>query len=108
MRPAAIALLLALAVAPSAAQAGPNCVDRQGDMIRCGAPGAMPVGWSLPPEAARARLAARDDGPAPRQLLGLACLVGGLLALLALMPDFQGRWDRQEGEDESQQGRKRR
>lgn len=95
----AAALAVALILVPMSALAGPSCVDRQGEMIRCGTPGAMPVGWSPPPEQARARLAARGDDIGPGKLIGLACFVGGLLALFLLMPDFQGRWDRQEEED---------
>jgi len=37
------------------------------------------------------------------EALILVCLVGGLFALIALMPDFQGSardgWDRQEDDD---------
>lgn len=95
----AAALAVALILVPMSALAGPSCVDRQGEMIRCGTPGAMPVGWSPPPDQARARLAARSDDIGPGKLIGLACFVGGLLALFLLMPDFQGRWDRQEEED---------
>ena len=29
-------------------------------------------------------------------LFGLACILGGLFALIALMPPFDGEWDRQE------------
>jgi hypothetical protein len=97
VRPAALVLALTLIAAP-AAVAGPSCVDRQGDMIRCGTPGAMPVGWSPPPEQQRARLAARQPDLNGRQILGLVCLLGGLFALIALLPDFDGHWDREEGD----------
>jgi hypothetical protein len=37
------------------------------------------------------------------EILAVVCLVGGLFALIALMPDFQGGksvdWDRQEDDD---------
>jgi hypothetical protein len=112
VRAAAFALALSL-VAPTlalpvAALAGPNCVDRQGEMIRCGAPRAMPVGWSPPPDEALARLAARSDGLDAGQLIGLVCVLGGLFALFALLPDFDGGWDRQEDDakDEPKQGRR--
>ena len=112
MRAAAFALALSLVAPtlalPAAALAGPNCIDRQGEMIRCGAPRAMPVGWSLPPDEERARLAARAPDLSVRQLVGLICVIGGLFALFALLPDFDGGWDRQEDEakDEPKQGRR--
>ena len=86
-------------LAATAAQAGPSCVDRHGDMIRCGTPGAMPVGWDLP----RAERIAHDDRVSSqldgRALFGLVCFVGGLFALFALLPDFEQAWDGQEGDD---------
>lgn len=100
MKPAALGLVILAMSAAAPAVAAPSCLDRQGDTVRCGTPGAMPVGWRLSPDAARARLAARDDAAPPGRLFGLAAVVGGLLTLLALLPDFQGRWDRQEDEDE--------
>jgi hypothetical protein len=30
------------------------------------------------------------------QLFGLACVLGGFFALIALMPRFDGEWDHQE------------
>ena len=71
-----------LFVAPQAS-AGPACWDRNGDPIRCGAPGAMPVGWSPP----------RDQHAAPPQyenLLKAACIIGALLCVIALLPEFDG------------------
>ena len=101
------ATLLSLAL-PASAIAGPSCIDRQGEMIRCGTPRAMPVGWSLPPAEARARLAARGDGLDVRQLVGLLCVLGGLFTLFALLPDFDGAWDQQEDDakDGREQGRR--
>ena len=106
LRVPAWAVALALLAAPVSAVAGPTCLDHQGEMIRCGTPGAMPVGWTPPPDQERARLAARHDDIGLGRLVGLACLVGGLLALLALMPDFQGRWDAESWDGE--EGRDRR
>jgi hypothetical protein len=34
------------------------------------------------------------------QYFGLACFLGGLFALIALMPNFDGDWDRQEDDPE--------
>lgn len=91
---AAIALTL-LAAAP--ARAAPTCVDREGGVIRCGTPGAMPVGWA-PPEASDTPA---DDMPGPGlgQLAGLVAVIGGLFALIALMPEFEG-WDDRERDDD--------
>jgi len=99
-RGAAWAVAVLLVAVPMSAMAGPSCVDRQGEMIRCGTPGAMPVGWSPPPDQERARLAARQDDIGLAKLVGLASVVGGLLALFLLMPDFEGRWDREEEEED--------
>jgi len=94
MRCLILALCAAALVAVPAARAAPTCQTQTGQTARCGAPGAMPLGWTAPP----------DDAPAFATLdasqgfgLGfLACI----FALLALMPSFDGRrssdWDRQE------------
>jgi hypothetical protein len=99
----ALAAAAALLAAP-AAHAAPTCQDRNGDTVRCGAPRAMPVGWTLPSEERRARQASAPEGPTADELWGVIAFVGGLFALIALMPDFDGRrasdWDRQEGDDE--------
>jgi hypothetical protein len=102
------ALVLALVLTASAAPAGlaaPTCEDASGRTVRCGTPNAMPVGWKAPAEAVAMRRAAEPPGPNRAQILGLIACVGGLLALFALMPDFEssdgGGWDRQEEDDES-------
>lgn len=97
----ALAVAVTLLSAP-AALAGPSCVDRSGDMIRCGTPGAMPVGWSLSPEQLRDRLASRPADLDAGKLIGLICFIGGLFALIALLPDFDGAWDGQEADEEEQ------
>ena len=84
----------------SAAQAAPICVDRHGEMRRCGAPDAMPVGWSPTPDQAAERLAGRSDGLGVRQWIGLSAFLAGLFALIALLPDFEGRWDGQETDED--------
>jgi hypothetical protein len=47
--------------------------------------------------------AALPAGPGPMQWFGLACFLGGLLALFALLPDFEdgqgGGWDPGEDDD---------
>jgi hypothetical protein len=96
LAPAALALLLG---APEG-HAGPTCQDRKGETIRCGTPGAMPVGWTAPAGQATA-----STGPTPTQVVGLVGAIGGLFALLALLPNFDGSrpgaWDRQEGDGEA-------
>jgi hypothetical protein len=92
-------LALAMLAAP-AALAAPSCLDRQGETVRCGAAGAMPVGWTPPPDQVRAHLAATDSQLDVRQTLSLICVIGGIFALLALLPDFDAGWDRQEDDRE--------
>ena len=103
MRPAMMSLALAIALSAAApALAAPTCQDRKGDTIRCGVPGAMPVGWSLPDDQ---RPLVPLSSPMPlTTLLGLMCGIGGLFVLIALMPQFdgwrEGDWGKQEGDDD--------
>jgi len=82
------------------APAAPTCQDRNGLTIKCGVEGAMPVGWTLPFEERRSKPA----GPSASELFGLIATIGLLFALIALLPEFDGRrdsdWDRQEGDDQ--------
>jgi hypothetical protein len=89
--------VVALAPVPPAA-AAPTCQDLQGMTIRCGVPGAMPVGWTLPD----------SERPTPpvadlSNLWRAIALVALLLALFAAMPEFDGRtsadWGEQEDDD---------
>jgi hypothetical protein len=89
---------IALLTAP-AAMAAPTCQDRDGDTIRCGTEGAMPVGWTLPAPERRQVLASRPQ-VAPASLVGLGVFLVGFFALLALLPDFDGKWDPQERDEE--------
>jgi len=81
--------LLAMALATAAA-AAPTCRTANGTTTRCGVAGAMPVGWRQP---AGERLAQRDDGPTVGQLATLVIIVGGVIAIIALMPKFDGDWE---------------
>ncbi|HEY3947844.1 hypothetical protein [Phenylobacterium sp.] len=100
MRPTLLALIaVATLSAAPAAMAAPTCQDRNGDTIRCGTAGAMPVGWTLPAAQRSRVLAARPPEP-PADLLGLGLFLVGFFALLALLPDFDGQWDRQELDEE--------
>ena len=90
------AALMISAVSP--AVAAPTCQTSGGQTVKCGAPGAMPAGWTLPPQERR-----QSEAPATvAQLLGALCALGVFFALLALMPDFDGSqpegWDKEEGE----------
>ena len=105
MTPAFIRALLltffaAVTLLTGAAAAAPTCQDRNGLTIRCGTQGAMPVGWTLPFEERRFQPA----GPSASELFGLIATIGLLFALIALLPEFDGRrdadWDRQEGDDQ--------
>lgn len=97
------AFAIVLLAAP-AALAAPTCNDLEGHTVRCGAPGAMPVGWKPSPDI----LAAQEAEPQPAplsetQLFGVICFIGGLLALFTVLPDFEdgqgGGWDRQEDDE---------
>ena len=63
--------------------------------------------WNDVRERTRAMIAERDAtqpaGPSQTQLFGIVCFIGGLLALFALLPDFEdergGGWDRQEDDE---------
>lgn len=98
MRSSLTALICAVALlAAPAAMAAPTCQTQAGDAARCGAPGAMPVGWTAP--------GVRPDSPAdPVRIVSLVALLGALFGLIALLPDFDGRnsrdWGEQEGDDE--------
>ena len=49
MRRSLLALIaVAILFSAPAAMAAPTCQDVNGGTIRCGTPGAMPVGWTLP------------------------------------------------------------
>lgn len=88
-RLAAALLLGAVLLLPRAAAAGPPCLDGAGQTVRCDAPNAPPL--AAPPAAeAEAPSPADIPLPAPETLFGVICLVGGLFALIGLMPDFDG------------------
>ncbi len=70
------------------AQAAPTCLDGKGLTIRCGVPGAMPVGWQ-PSEAQIAQWRhERPPGPDANQIFKLVLGLAAIFALIALMPDF--------------------
>jgi hypothetical protein len=85
-------------IAWSPAGAAPTCLDRDGVTVRCGAPGAMPVGWE-PAGGAATKAGDEAAGPGLAELAGLAAVLGGLFLLLGLMPEFDG-WDGRERDDD--------
>jgi hypothetical protein len=78
-----------LVVAP-AAPAAPTCLDRNGAAARCGTAGAMPFGWSLPPDELRRRDLANPPSAQLGSLLKAACIIGLFLCGIALLPEFDG------------------
>jgi hypothetical protein len=85
---AGIALAAGL-LAPALAAAAPTCLDAAGGTVRCEAPGALPVGVAPTPDPADLR-SDEIPLPSPPTLFGLICVLGGLFALIGLMPDFDG------------------
>jgi len=93
MRPLVLAIAAIWLFAAPQASAGPACWDKSGVPIRCGAPGAMPVGWYPP----------RDAKAPPSQFGNLwkaACIIGAFLCAIALLPEFDGTrnedWERKD------------
>lgn len=77
--------------------AAPTCQTANGETIKCGVAGAMPVGWRFPTEQYR------DEGSSEIfKWLQAICAVGVLFAIMAAMPDFDsthpGEWDNEEGD----------
>jgi hypothetical protein len=85
-------------LASSPAQAARPCQDRSGDPIRCGTPGAMPVGWTLQGQKLIDLHVPERAEPGLGVLFGAGCLIGGLFALILRMPPFED-WDEQEKDD---------
>ena len=93
-----VALLFGLPVA-----AAPTCQTANGETIRCGIAGAMPVGWRLPAEQYRDRSSSELF-----KWLQAICAVGVLFAIMAAMPDFEstrpGEWDEEEDDGQNAPG----
>jgi hypothetical protein len=77
------------------AVAAPTCQTANGETIKCGIAGAMPVGWRLPAEQYRVQSSSELF-----KWLQAICAVGVLFAIMAAMPDFDsthpGGWDGEE------------
>jgi len=102
MRRLLLVLVLLLGSPHGAALAAPTCQDINGSTARCGAPNAMPLGWKLPDDEFARRQAALGNLNDPHVIWNAIALVAALLTIIALLPDFDGRsdrdWDRQEGD----------
>lgn len=104
-RSLALAVMLAgacLMLAAAPAKAAPTCLDRNADTIRCGAKGAMPVGWK---PSAQFLWDKEISRPAEQNLDMLGKVICGLalfFAMIALMPGFDGSRDSDwhQGDDE--------
>jgi hypothetical protein len=102
MRPWTIAAATAvLLLGAPAAVAAPTCDNRSGDTVKCGTPGAMPVGWAPSPGDVLDHPATPPDLN-PAEVVALIYILGAFFALIALMPEFDGwrdgDWDKQEGD----------
>ncbi len=88
------------AVAIGPALAAPTCQDANGSVARCGTPGAMPLGWKLSDDEFHQHQAALGNVFDPKEVMNAIALIVGLLAIIALLPAFDGRsdidWDEQE------------
>ena len=108
MRPLILAFAAAAMLTAPAALAAPTCQDQNGVTIKCGTPGAMPVGWSPSPQQILERQASRPKYPSTNELLELICVMGVFFTLMALVPEFEGGpefesrraggWDEHEGD----------
>ena len=100
MRGLVLAFVAAVALLGAhAAVAAPTCQDRNGDTIKCATPGAMPVGWTLPLAERLEKERSRPPKYPSANVLELLWVIGMFFALLALLPEFEGDWDKQEGDD---------
>lgn len=99
MRAKALVCSLAIWLFVLPAHAAPTCLTRQGETVRCEAANAMPVGWKPSPQEIWDRELSLPPGPGMGQIIQVFLGIGLFLVIIALMPKFDGRWDRQE-EDE--------
>lgn len=99
-----LAIIMAFATLLSGlpAAAAPTCQTTNGETIRCGIAGAMPVGWRLPAEQYRNLPGQNQNASEIFKWLQAICAVGVLFAVMAAMPDFDsthpGEWDEEEND----------
>jgi hypothetical protein len=98
---AAIAAVLLLA-AP-AAIAAPICFNQEAQTVRCDAKDAMPVGWRPSAEQIQAQQATQPPEPSASVILQVVLAICAFLAMIALLPEFDGShgadWDREEDDE---------
>jgi len=87
----ALLAILAFLLCAAPALAAPTCQDRNGTTIRCGAPDAMPPGWTLPPEEFNRRQAELHNKTNPDTILEAVVVIALFLVGIALLPEFDGR-----------------
>jgi len=90
MRNWVLALVSLWLIAAPAAPAAPTCLERNGTTIRCGTPGAMPFGWTVPAEEQHRRDLANPPSAQIAPLLKAVCIVALFLCAVALLPEFDG------------------
>ena len=61
----------------------------------------MPAGWQIPPQERQAHDVEMSFSLTLGQITGLFCFIGGVFALIALLPDFDSGWDIQESDEEA-------
>jgi hypothetical protein len=102
VRRIALITAMTLCVAASPAAAAPTCEDINGSAARCGAANAMPPEWRLSSDEYHLRQTAIGNVFDPHNVLDAIALIAGLLTIVALLPNFDGRadadWDEQEGD----------
>ena len=91
----------ALLLAGPAALAAPTCDNRNGETVKCGTPGAMPVGWAPSPGDVLDHPATPPE-LSPAEAVALIYILVAFFGLIALLPPFDGTresdWDEQEGD----------
>jgi hypothetical protein len=84
-------LLAIVLLCASPALAAPTCQDRNGTTIRCGEPGAMLPGWTLPPDEFNKRQAELHNSNKADTILDAVVVIALFLVGIALLPEFDGR-----------------
>jgi hypothetical protein len=86
-------LVLVLLLWSLPAFAAPICFNHAGDTVHCNVPSAMPVGWEPSAEEHQRWLKKQPPTPSANVLLGTAIALLAFLAMIGLMPEFDGRDD---------------
>jgi hypothetical protein len=92
-----VAVSCALLLPTAAVGAAASCPADAREPARCAQPEALPAAVGPAPAAPSPEPAVDIPLPSPQTLFGLICVLGGLFALIGLMPDFDGWGGEQEG-----------